>query len=167
MKTLFIVRHAKSSWDDHTLADIDRPLNGRGKRDAPEMGRRLKNRSVLPDLMISSTAKRARKTARKIAGEIGYDKNDIILLDSLYHAGVSSIHQLIKQTQEYVDTLMIFGHNPGFTDFANFIARTEIYNIPTCGIVQIRFDTTSWQEVDPSNSKLIDFDYPKKTGDIS
>lgn len=162
MKTLFIIRHAKSSWDDPTLADIDRPLNGRGKKDAPEMGRRLKSRSVMPDLMISSTAKRARKTARKIAGEIGYEKNDIILLNSLYHAGVTTIHEVVRQTQDYVDTLMIFGHNPGFTDFANFIARTEIYNIPTCGIVQVEFNTTNWLEVAPLNGKLVDFDYPKK-----
>lgn len=161
MKTLFVVRHAKSSWKNTLLADIDRPLNDRGKKDAPEMGKRLAQKNIKPDMLIASTAKRARSTAKKIAKEIGFEKKDIIRLETLYHAGVSTIFELVKQTPDHIDSLMIFGHNPGFTDFVNFIVNFQIDNIPTCGVVGITFNVNTWKNINPANSEFGFFDFPK------
>ena len=161
MKKLFIVRHAKSSWDFPELDDHDRPLNKRGKRNAPEMGQRLAKRNVRLDAMITSPAKRAAGTARRIAEEISFPKSKIQSEPLLYHGSVRSIIDLIRSTGDHIDKLMIFGHNPGFTDLTNHLTGSDIYNIPTCGIAEIDFDAASWQEVGENSGKLITFDYPK------
>ena len=162
MKKLFIVRHAKSSWDFPELDDFDRPLNKRGKANAPEMGRRLAEKDVLPDLLISSPAKRAAATARRIAEAIHYDKNKIIKEQEFYHGGVQNFVNIISQQEKDINTLMVFGHNPGLTDLANYLANAGIYNIPTCGIVEIDFDSDDWSDVAKGKGKLVSFDYPKK-----
>ena len=162
MKRLFLVRHAKSSWEDPSLDDIDRPLNERGKRNAPEMGIRLRKQGIIPDLLISSPAKRALSTAKKISQEIGYPKKNIQIDDRLYHGSSNSMITLIKSIQGKINSIMIFGHNPGFTDFANMLCGINIYNIPTAGIVAIDFSTDDWSEVDFNTGELVFFDYPKK-----
>ena len=162
MKTLYLVRHAKSSWDYPHLSDHDRPLNGRGKRNAPEMGARLASRGIKPDLMISSSAKRARRTANAIAAEVGYAKGDIIRTKYLYHAGEHEMLSLVQKQHDEAPTLMLFGHNPGFTGFANALADTDIDNIPTSGVAAIQFDVDSWKDVDFGKGELLFFDYPKK-----
>ena len=166
MIRLFLVRHAKSSWDDPSLDDIDRPLNERGKKNAPEMGIRLRKQGIKPDLLISSPAKRAFTTAKKISEEIGYPKKDIQIDDRLYHGSSNSMISVIQSLNEKVNSVMIFGHNPGFTDFANMLCGINIYNIPTAGIVAIDFSVDSWSEVDYNMGELVFFDYPKKQPSI-
>ena len=162
MKKLTLIRHAKSSWKYPNLDDLDRPLNSRGRRDAPMMGKRLAKDKALPDLMISSPAKRAWKTAKIIAREVGFEKAKIEKNIALYEAGVSELIQVIQKIDGKYDDVMIFGHNPGFTSLAHYLTNYEVDNIPTCGIFVIEFNVNSWQEVSQGKGKFISFDYPKK-----
>ncbi len=162
MKTLFLIRHAKSSWADVGMDDFDRPLNDRGKNNAPFMGKLLAKDKILPELMISSPAKRAITTARKIAEEISFPKNKIIEDKKIYEADVSTLLGIINHVDDNINSLFLFGHNPGFTDFLNYLTGENISNIPTCGIAEIRFDMYSWSEVSKESGKLVRFDYPKK-----
>jgi phosphohistidine phosphatase len=168
MKTLYIIRHAKSSWDQPGLSDFDRPLNERGKRDAPRMGKRLKEKAVVPNLMLSSPAKRALSTCRRIAEILGYLPDKIKTEKSLYHADEDEILSVIRNIKDKHDVLMIFGHNPGLTDFVNQLSHKKtltIDNIPTCGVVAFRFDVESWQRIDFGMGDLLFFDYPKSQGE--
>ena len=162
MKTVFLVRHAKSCWDDPSLADFDRPLNARGKRDAPFMGNILRKRGVLPDLIVSSPAKRAKKTATKIAKVLGYPKKEIAFKKQVYDADEQDLLSIIQKTSTEYNSIMLFGHNPEFTWLANELAGTDIDNIPTAGVVCIDFEVDRWAEVTAKSGKLIFFDYPKK-----
>ena len=162
MKKLFIVRHAKSSWSHPELSDFDRPLNKRGKKNAPEMGQRLAARGVLPDTMITSPAKRAAATARRIAEAISFPRSEIQKEPQLYHGSTRNMTQVIKSVDNKINTLMIFGHNPGLTDLTNHLSGSDIYNIPTCGIVEIDFDISSWSDLNEGLGTLVSFDYPKK-----
>lgn len=164
MKTLYIVRHAKSSWDDPYLDDFDRPLNGRGKRNVPDMGQRLSKLGVKPDLLLSSPANRAITTARGIASVIGYSKDDISQNRGLYHASSSSIIEIISETDDQVNTLMIFGHNPGFTSLISALSGFNLYNLPTCGICGIRFPINSWRAIHTLKGEKFYYDYPKSEG---
>ncbi len=161
MKTLYINRHAKSSWANMGMADFDRPLNNRGENDAPMMGKRLKERGIIPDYILSSPANRAITTARTIATEIGYLLANIKEDRNLYHASEVSILEVIKQQDDENDSLMIFGHNPGFTDLASILSGRWFDNIPTCGIVAVKFETENWKEVAAGNGEILFFDYPK------
>ena len=161
MKRLYIVRHAKSSWAEPGLADFDRPLNKRGKHDAPAMGKRLAEAGVDPDLMISSPAKRAMSTAKKIADEIGYPRKQIQPEDEIYGAGPSTIVEVVRRVDDAHDSVMIFGHNPTFTDVANQLGGTSIDNLPTCAIVCIDFQTESWKDISEASATHVSYDYPK------
>ena len=162
MKRLYLIRHAKSSWKNPDLPDLDRPLNKRGERDAPFMGKRLKKSKIRPDLIISSPAKRALKTARIIAKEIGYPKDKIMIKDSLYASSVSTIVNIIQYLDESIAEAMLVGHNPDFTSLANYLTNYGVDNIPTCGIFCVDFDIKLWKEVDQGKGILNFFDYPKK-----
>jgi phosphohistidine phosphatase len=162
MKTLYLIRHAKSSWEDITLNDFDRPLNDRGKKDAPLMGHVLKQQQILPDLMLSSPAKRAYSTGKKIAKAIGYSKKDIQTDKKIYHAEPNQILAIIQLLPESEHAVMLIGHNPGLTDLSNLLCRKHIDNIPTCGVVCIEFDVEKWNQIIPESGKFIFFDYPKK-----
>jgi phosphohistidine phosphatase len=162
-RRLFIIRHAKSSWKHPELDDYDRPLNSRGKRDAPEMGQRLRKRSVRPDIIVSSPAARAKKTAQIIAEAIGYPKDKIEFEDSFYASDVGHILKKIKAFNDSCKEAMIFGHNPEFTSLANFLTKHYIDNLPTCGICCVEFDIP-WSEVAENTGELLYFDYPKKLG---
>jgi phosphohistidine phosphatase len=163
MKTLYVVRHAKSSWQDVNISDFDRPLNDRGKRDAPRMAKRLKEKEIHPDLMLSSPAKRALSTCKVIAETLGYAQEKIKTDRSLYHASEDSILDVVRNVKAKHDVLMIFGHNPGLTDFVNQLSGedTIIDNIPTCGIVCFTFKVDSWNEVDFGKGDFVFFDFPK------
>lgn len=164
MKRLYLIRHAKSSWDDPSLPDFDRPLNARGKKDAPKMGKRLKKRGLVPDLIVSSTAKRASKTALALADTLHYDSKHIQWRDELYHASPSEILNVVQKTADDVHTLFLFGHNPGLTDFANRICKTSIDNIVTCGVYALQLDVESWKKVNPDRKAgLLFYDFPKKS----
>lgn len=161
MLTLFLCRHAKSSWDEPGLSDKDRPLNARGKNDAPMMGRMLENREENPDLIISSPAERAFKTAKLISDEIGYRQKDIIVDNRIYMAGIDDFIEVLKECRNKDKTIMIFSHNYGITDFANYICSSRIDNIPTCGIVKIKFEFSNWEKIKKEKGKLEYFIYPK------
>ena len=128
MKKLFIVRHAKSSWDYPELDDYDRPLNKRGKRNAPEMGQRLAKRNIKPDVMVTSPAKRAAATARRIAEEISFPRSNIQQESLMYHGSIRNMIEVIRSTSDHSNILMIFGHNPGLTDLTNHLSGSDIYN---------------------------------------
>lgn len=161
MKTLILVRHAKSSWDYPHLSDFDRPLNGRGERDAPRMGIYLEENGIHADLIVSSPANRALTTARTIQQHQTSTQPHIIDERSLYHASASAILRIVQSQSETVNHLMIFGHNPGFTACANQMADTYIDNIPTCGVVGIQFGVNSWSEVAFGGGKQLYFYFPK------
>jgi len=162
MKKLTLVRHAKSSWKYPNLDDLDRPLNSRGRRDAPMMGKRLAKDKALPDLIISSPAKRAWKTAKIIAREVGCEKAKIVENTAIYEAEVSALVQIIQKIDDKHNNVMIFGHNPGFNSLSHYLTGYEVDNIPTCGIFVIEFAVNSWQKVSQGKGKFISFDYPKK-----
>ncbi len=162
MKTLYLIRHAKSSWSDTSLRDIDRPLNNRGERDAPNMAKRLKEKRVLPDMMLSSPANRALTTCKTFAHILDFSETKIEISKSLYHADEDTILEIIQNTPSFVNTLLVFGHNPGFTDFATALVNERISNIPTTGIVGCTFPIKQWDEVQMGKGNLILFDYPKR-----
>ena len=163
MKTLYIIRHAKSSWDNPDQSDFDRPLNERGKHDAPLMGKRLKEKEIHPDLIISSPAKRALSTGKQIAEILKYPKENIKAIKSLYHADEETILASIQILRDGDEVVILVGHNPGLTDFTNSIGEDEplIENIPTCGIVVFTFKIASWKEMKWGIGKMLFFDYPK------
>lgn len=165
MKTLFLVRHAKSSWDNPGLSDDERPLNERGERDAPRMGKRLASRQIKPDSLISSPALRAYTTAVKIAAEIGHLKEAIQREDNLYFEGIEGMLSVIHALAPEIRSVMLFGHNPTMTDLVNDLANTNIDNVPTCGIAEITFDIESWNEVYEGLGTMKLFDYPKRVDD--
>lgn len=163
MKNLLLVRHAKSSWKDSSLPDFERPLNKRGKRNAPFMGSLLKNEyNIKPELVISSAAMRAAETAKIFCREIGYPKDKLLFTDKLYLSGPREMLEVIRSVDDSVDTLMIFAHNPGLTDLANRLSGEYIDNIPTAGIVGLSFDKSSWADLDSSSCSIVFFEYPKK-----
>lgn len=161
MKTLLLVRHAKSDWSTPSLGDADRPLNERGKRDAPEMASRLLNRKVGIDAFISSPAKRAKKTASIFAKAYNRDKDEIIFREELYLATVDLFFDIIKLTSDEYKSIAVFSHNPGITDFANHLTNTRIDNIPTCGIFAVSIDTKKWADFEEAPRHFLFFDYPK------
>ena len=161
MKHLILVRHAKSSWSDPSLRDHDRPLNNRGLRDAPRMGKLLHQRGVAPDTLVSSTAVRALTTARLLAKQLDYPQADIQQEPRIYEAGVSDLFVVIRELDDAWNQVALFGHNPGFTYLANTFKGQEIVNVPTCGIVQVRLDVAHWAEALPENGTVQHFFYPK------
>lgn len=163
MKTIILVRHAKSSWKDLSLDDFDRPLNKRGKTNAPFMGEKLKERQIMPDLILSSPAKRARKTATTVAKKIGYPKKKIIFDDNMYHSSEWYLLELVRNQDDKYETLMLFGHNPGFNSFADILLKKNpVYNIPTTGVYCIKFNVDSWENVREGKGESVFFDYPKR-----
>lgn len=161
MKHLYIVRHAKSSWDDLSLQDTHRPLSERGLRDAPRMAKRFKERDVPVGLMISSPAVRALETCRIFAEILGYPQKDIRVERSLYHASEDGMLEVVHRLNDSIDNVMIFGHNPGLTDFVNSLARQTLTNIPTCGIAGLTFPGNRWQDVTWETGTMEYYDYPK------
>jgi phosphohistidine phosphatase len=143
MKTLFLVRHAKSSRDEPALPDKDRPLNDRGKRDAPKMGERLAKREVTPDLILSSPARRALKTAQIIAEKLDYKLADIVVDERLYGTGADHLVDVIRKLGAKPKSVMLFGHNPELTELAHRLS-SKIAHLPTCAVAEFTFDAKSW-----------------------
>ena len=131
------------------LRDFDRPLNDRGLKDAPHMGNRLKERGVHPDLMISSPAVRALTTCSVLASALGYPEEKIKTDKRLYHAAEGKLLTVIKECRNVRDprVILVVGHNPGLTEFANRLLDDSIDNIPTCGIVAGELNIESWDEL--------------------
>lgn len=162
MKTLLIVRHAKSSWADPGQTDIERPLNERGKRDAPEMAERLKDQKIKIDLFVSSPAKRAHKTAKFFAEEFKTDKDDILIVKELYEAPTTAFYNVVTNLKDKYNTVAIFSHNPGITDFVNTLASLQIDNMPTCAVFAVSIPGNSWSAFKEEEKNFLFFDYPKK-----
>ena len=161
MKTLFIVRHAKSSWDDPSQSDFDRPLNDRGKRDAPKMAKRLKDKKFEIEVFISSPAKRAKKTASYFMEEYNSKEKDLLLVDNLYEASPSAFFDAVKNIDNKYDHAALFSHNPGITAFVNSLTDQIIPEMPTCAIFGIKILTENWKDFETAKKELLLFDYPK------
>lgn len=161
MKRLYIIRHAKSSWKDYSLDDWERPLNKRGRRNIPEMGRFLQKKGTQIDLIISSHAERALTTAVGIGEYLNYREENIQVTEELYHAGFRKIFEIVQEIPNSMQSAAIFGHNPGFTTFANSLTNSYIDNIPTCGVCAVDLPVTSWNEVGPGTGEMAFFMYPK------
>lgn len=159
MLTLYLIRHAKSSWA-FELQDHDRPLGKRGRKDVVKMGKFLSENHTKPEALISSTASRAFYTALYICDQWGIDEGQIRLKRDLFHAGSYEILQVIKSAPRS-QSLAIFGHNPGFTDCVNLLSNSSIENVPTCGVVSISFESNSWKEIEFGLGKLEFFKTPK------
>ncbi len=162
MKRLLLCRHAKSSWKDLSLADKERSLNKRGKKNGPMMGRRLKEMGIVPDCIISSPAKRACKTAAFLARELNILPAEIEVYDPLYEASRVGIVQYVRSFNDALQTVILVGHNPEFTMVANWLGNLQIANIPTCGIVALDFQLRGWNEIEVGTGHLAFFEYPKK-----
>jgi len=162
-KELFLVRHAKSSWDDPTISDHDRTLNERGYRNAPEMGRRLSDRRVSPDALISSTALRARTTAEIMADSLGWLEERVVRDRGLYHASANELQEYIGGLDDSHFSVMLFGHNPGMTSVVSHLFGLALDNLPTCGVVHLQFSAESWAEASRSMPSEATIDFPKNT----
>ncbi len=167
MKNIILIRHAKSSWKNLELADHDRPLNKRGKRDAPLMGEHLKQKAIKPDLILSSPAKRAMKTAGIISKNIGFPINQIEEREEIYGASHSTLTAIIQQIEDRFETVILFGHNPALTQLTLFLTHHSIDNIPTCGVVSVTFEILNWEEVSEGKGNVDFFEYPKKIHNIT
>lgn len=161
MKRLTLIRHAKSSWKYPELTDSERPLNKRGKRDAPMMGKRLATKKQFPDLIISSPANRAIKTAKAIAKELDYPLKKITQKKKVYMATVEELMTVIQKISDQHQHVMLFGHNPTLNDLSFYLTNHRVANIPTCGVFCIDFEIRSWKEVAREKGKFIYFDFPK------
>jgi len=162
MKRLYIIRHAKSSWANNQLSDFDRPLNDRGNRDAPIIGEVLKNKKVKPDLVISSSAKRALTTAKILSDIIGYPIENIEESYEIYETTTQNLLDVVNDIDDINNSVILFGHNPGFTRLANLLGDKYIENLPTCAVAEIELDVDSWEDVGIDSGKLVSFEYPKK-----
>lgn len=160
MKTLVLVRHAKSSWDHPGLDDHERPLNERGLRDAPKMGRRLAERGLAPDLILSSTAVRALTTARLLAEALGLDPDRIIAEERLYATSATGILEVVAELDIAVGTAMVVGHNPEMTSLAQRLTD-EIGHLPTCAVAEFRFEADAWDELDEGLVRDVRVEMPR------
>lgn len=162
MKSLLLIRHAKSSWDTPSQKDFDRPLNDRGHHDAPAMAERLLDKGIKIDAFISSTAKRALSTAKYFAKAFDQTDHDIIKVPELYEAPYDIFYDVINKADDAFDSIAIFAHNPGITAFANNLTNTKIDNMPTCGIFAVRADIKSWSAFETATKTFWFVDYPKQ-----
>lgn len=161
MKTLLIIRHAKSSWDNINTADIDRPLNDRGKKDAPAMAKRVKKAGVHIDRFVSSPARRARHTAELFAREQHVKEKDIVILTELYHAQPAVFQQVITNLDDNDETVAIFSHNPGITAFVNTLGAVRLDNMPTCAVFAVKSRSPNWSDFFSTTPEFLFLDYPK------
>ena len=161
MKTLLILRHAKSSWDNSRLVDHDRPLSSRGKEDAPRMGRLLAREDLVPDLIISSSAERALTTAELAAISAGYEA-EIQITRHLYHADPESYIELLQQVADSHERVIVVGHNPGMEELVEQLGG-HYQRMPTAALAQIELPIESWGELDEeTNGRLVNLWRPKE-----
>ncbi|WP_425637808.1 SixA phosphatase family protein [Algoriphagus yeomjeoni] len=161
MKKIILVRHGKSAWDNPKLSDHDRPLADRGLNDVPEMGLRLKEKGILPDLILSSTAIRASQTAEILAEVLDISTSKIVYEKNLYHASAAMILKCIQRQDDEYDLIFVVGHNPGMNDFIDYFSG-NFDNLPTSGLYGWLVDTDHWIQVRAENTKTWFIDYPKK-----
>lgn len=163
MKTLYIVRHAKSSWDNPSLQDYERPLNKRGVGEAPKMAEVLAAGCRKPDLIISSPARRALETAEHFAEAFCYPISKIKTSTDIYEATVNDLLEVLENISDTHKRVLLFGHNPGLNHLVNFLSPVSIDKLPTCGIVCLEFDVKRWKKIALENCEFKFFEYPKKS----
>lgn len=163
MKRIIVVRHAKSSWKDHSLQDIERPLNGRGKRDAPKMAKLLFDLGIEPQAFLISPARRTRDTSKQFISQYKHLNPELIIDNGLYHGVPSNYLEALYGLNNSMNCVIMFGHNPGITDIANRCEGPNIDNVPTCGILVIDMNIEDWIDSDWDKSNLKNFYYPKMT----
>lgn len=161
MKTLLLIRHAKSDWNDASLSDFERPLNERGKKDAPRMAERLKEKNIRVDALVSSPAKRAKKTAGHFAKMLKLEDDATQLKTELYLAPEEVFYNVTEALNDKFNSVALFSHNPGITDFANSLTDTRIDNIPTTGIFAVSANCKKWKDFRTAEKTFLFFDYPK------
>ncbi len=154
MKKAIFIRHAKSDWGQSGLPDIKRPLGERGLNDAPVMAKKLRMLERNIDCIISSPAVRALETAKFFANEFHFKESEIQKENELYEAFTEDIFNVLKNIDNRNESVMIFGHNPGWTSFANLFAKKQIENIPTCGIFRLISSANTWREFNTDNTEL-------------
>ena len=162
MKKIYLVRHGKSSWTDPLLTDFERPLNERGKANATAFADTLKSHKIIPELIYSSPANRALSTARIVASGIGYPLGNIKVREEIYDAGTEDLRKVIKDTPREINSIMLFGHNPGFIMLAQELLEKEIEFFPTCTICGIEINTNDWKQIPNSGNTCFIFQSPKK-----
>jgi phosphohistidine phosphatase len=160
-KKLLLVRHAKSDWDSLALDDFDRPLNEKGKKDAPVMAQRLLDKKIKIDAFVASPARRARKTASIFARAYDVGKKKIILKDELYAAPAEKFYDVVSSLDDKYDTVAVFSHNPGLTEFANELTEVNMDNVPTCGIFAVKINASHWKDFREADKVFWFVDYPK------
>jgi phosphohistidine phosphatase len=165
MLQLTLIRHAKSSWSNTGLSDFERPLNQRGFDNAPLMGRILKELGIQFDLIVSSPAQRAASTAELLATELGYPVDRISLNDSLYGADVNTLLEVVQALPKDMSRVAMVAHNPGLTDFLNYLCNTDIDNMPTCSAACIRLAVNDWSAVFRETGTLDKYEYPRRHTD--
>ena len=161
MKTIYLIRHAKSDWNHIGLTDFDRPLNARGKKDAPMMGQKLKELHVEPDIIISSPAARAKNTIQVIGNQLNYSPDNIVYDNSIYHSSVENLIEVLNVIDNAQSTVILVGHNPGITFLSNYLTNDYLDNIVTCGIVKIEIDINDWNHIVEGIGRKIFYIYPK------
>jgi len=161
MKHILFVRHAKSDWSDGTLSDFQRPLNSRGKHDAPLMAKYLQDKGLQPTYLLSSPANRALSTAQLFAEVFRMEKESIATDESLYEAFTAQLIDAVKTLPDEHDTVAIFSHNPSITSAVAQFAESYIGNIPTCGVGVISFEGKRWADFSPENADLSQLLFPK------
>ena len=162
MKTLFLLRHAKSSWADPDLKDFERPLSARGEKDVPLAAERFLKRHAKVDCIICSPATRTKTTAKLFAKQVKYPVDDIVSNPELYFAGAPMFLKATRLVDDHIESAMLIGHNPAITDFVNEMAGADINNIPTCGLVELSLPIDDWSDARMGEATLVDYDYPKK-----
>lgn len=161
MKKLYLIRHAKSSWKVDTRHDMDRPLKGRGIRDAYNTSQWLKEQGDHPQLIVSSPATRALHTALIFSKNLDYSYSNIVIEKEIYEASTKSLLNVVRALDDKFSSIMLFGHNPTITDFVNKRIDHRIDNVPTTGVACLKFDEENWSEID-KKAELVFFDYPKR-----
>ena len=163
---LTLMRHAKSSWGDADLEDHERPLNERGERDAPEMGRRLKERGLRPTALVTSSATRTRHTARHVAKALGFPIEFIQVDRSLYHASADDMLGVIADQDATFHHLIVVGHNPGISVLANRLSDDLVGDMPTAGVLTVSADVGGWDEFAFAAHSVVGYDYPRNESGI-
>ncbi|GAB2710714.1 phosphoglycerate mutase [Hymenobacter frigidus] len=161
MKTLYLLRHAKSSWSFDELSDQERPLNDRGRDDAPLMGQALAKRQIHPDIIVSSPAVRAMSTALLVAREMQFPHEKIKVEPGIYGAEVDDLLAIIKDLPDAAGSVLLVGHNPTITGVANVLSPSSLNEMPTAAVVCLRFSCDHWEEVSQVNAEFYFYDYPR------
>lgn len=161
IKTLTILRHAKSSWKEG-LPDYERPLSRRGEENAPMMAARITDAGIRPSLIMSSPALRAWTTAKLVARAISYPTEFLHRDDRLYLADLDKLLDVMLEQDAGFNSIVLIGHNPGLTELANYLLPGVTDNIPTCGLVSLAIETDDWNLREAKNVELLLYDYPKR-----